>query len=497
MVWQPVDIHWLPHSLNTTTLITKGCKMSTQLFNGDFDEDGMGSDPGVLFDPTGLRAGNYFPNEISTTTLSPVVFSKNGPFYSGGLMVKGTLKTDVSPTPTLITLELGVDYIYSPQFNIIKQLLGLDAYSYIILIDKSKWMSIHLSYHAVGAIVDQVLMAEIGRLGVFDQNDLTVWASLVGDAEAFNKLNIDDLLSQTSNVYILSRELELISKNLDTPAEWLEYIKQEFNGMVTTISGLQAQIDSLKAMLLQAATPIDLSPYLLKSDMPTQSEAEAGLSILPRAWSSKRVYDAILKNGVLSSSINVVTTDVSLESFIAGGTVLCQQINAISIRVPDVVAMSGKRTEYVNEGVGPVTIYGDPIVIGANVLSGIPLLPGDNITLLSDGVKYHAISGSGALHYSDSFKSGTGYSRTPEGTITQRGNFITGSNGKLHITFPIMFPQAVESIVATHIGGGGAICFVDVTTGEVTLAGFNVATSVLFNAVSPNPLNGYWVAIGN
>jgi hypothetical protein len=458
--------------------------MSTQLFDGDFDEDGIGADPGVTFDPTGLRVGNYFPNEVTDPVSSPVVFSKNGPFYSDGLLVKGILITETHTLRTLVTLQLGVDYIYSPQFNLIKQLLGLDAFSYVVLIDKTKWSSIHLSYHAVGAVVDQILMSEIGSLGTFDQNDLTIWSSLIGDSQAFNKLKINDLLSQTSNVYILSRELELISKNLDAPAEWLEYIKQEFDVMTTAVSGFQSKIDSLNATIAQTINSIsnvDLSPYLLKSDLPTTQEVSDGTLPLAKSWSPALIKQAVLDFSTTFRMV-IVTDGGVLPVSIKDASLMIKMANYTyansTITLPEAGAFGIGRVELVNVGdsnlirLNPSALNvfkGNSGTVGTLFLGG-----GESVILECDGDNtWYVVGGSMQLQFSPS------YSCVFNGGSLRIGNTLiqcvrgTTTNGIGQFVFSATFPNNILHIGAQLLNNTFmAQC--QLTMGDYTLSGGRV-----------------------
>ncbi|WP_430539760.1 gp53-like domain-containing protein [Pseudomonas mandelii] len=49
--------------------------------------------------------------------------------------------------------------------------------------------------------------------------------------------------------------------------------------------------------------------------------------------------------------------------------------------------------------------------------------------------------------------------------MEQWGVGTTDANGDVYITFPISFPMAFSSLVATHVGGDGAMVILVVGTG--------------------------------
>jgi len=69
-------------------------------------------------------------------------------------------------------------------------------------------------------------------------------------------------------------------------------------------------------------------------------------------------------------------------------------------------------------------------------------------------------SGDAALKYSPMFSSSlgvSGFQKHPSGMIEQWGSGVTDASGNAYVTFPVSFPNAVSSIVANHVGSGGAV----------------------------------------
>jgi hypothetical protein len=213
-------------------------------------------------------------DEIHTVT-NAAIFPTNGPFYINDFVVSGTH----SGSPTQIPLTFGVDYIYSPRFNIIKNLLGLDAYSYIVLLNHSHWNSVTLSYHAVGGLTDEILLSEIGGAGNFDRNNLTIWNSFVGDAELLSKLRIDDLLSQTANVFILSRQLEIIANSISAVPNWLIELQGNYAALVENVNGVRAIADNFSVLLTQNGVTSGTYTSIIPGEI-----RQFGLPSVPAGW---------------------------------------------------------------------------------------------------------------------------------------------------------------------------------------------------------------------
>lgn len=92
-----------------------------------------------------------------------------------------------------------------------------------------------------------------------------------------------------------------------------------------------------------------------------------------------------------------------------------------------------------------------------------------------------------------------GYKKYPDPTsptgymIEQWGIGTTDASGKIYVTFPIPFPNAVNAITGNHLGTGGAsliVVYGSLSNNGVTLNIFNVA------GATQSSWYGYWRAIG-
>ena len=200
----------------------------------------------LRFDPTGINPHNHIQNETVTITNDTSIFPTKGPFYVGETIVG--IKKNTTVTVPLVPF---VDYIYSPMFGVMKSLLGVDTYSYILLLDYTLWQTVSLSYHAVGGILDDVLLSQIAQLGAFDRTDLSRWGTLQGDSVIMRNITLADLVNQSANVYMLSKQLDAIASNLSGPSEWLEYITEQYQKEIGQIGQISQTLVSLITSLAQ------------------------------------------------------------------------------------------------------------------------------------------------------------------------------------------------------------------------------------------------------
>ena len=221
--------------------------MTTNIIDGYFTDGALADDITNKFDSTGLSANNLIANEVTSPIISPAIFTAKGPFYSNNLIITG------KPTGSLIDAPLvfGTDYTFSPAFSLLLNLIGLNAYTYILLLNYTSWDSISITYQAVGGLLDEPLLLEISNLGTFDRTDISIWNSLIGDASVTTNLHIEDLLSQTANVYVLSKQLEIIAKEIQAPTDLYQAVKREMVSLIESNASLQTIINSWRAAFEQ------------------------------------------------------------------------------------------------------------------------------------------------------------------------------------------------------------------------------------------------------
>lgn len=128
-------------------------------------------------------------------------------------------------------------------------------------------------------------------------------------------------------------------------------------------------------------------------------------------------------------------------------------------------------------------------------LSSITMAAGESASFVKEfGV--WCVYGTAALKYSAQFSArteGNGFERKPSGLIEQWGYGISDASGNLYVTFPVSFPGAMRNIVATHVGGAGAI--VICVGGSATKQGVTLRIQEGISG-SPGVWGVYWRAIG-
>lgn len=75
------------------------------------------------------------------------------------------------------------------------------------------------------------------------------------------------------------------------------------------------------------------------------------------------------------------------------------------------------------------------------------------------------------------------------------GTTVAGNNGKLAVTFPTPFPNAVLAITGSHRGAGGAMFVVD-NTQPINANGFTALVSQTLGGTTSSAFGFFYVAIG-
>jgi len=141
----------------------------------------------------------------------------------------------------------------------------------------------------------------------------------------------------------------------------------------------------------------------------------------------------------------------------------------------------------------------DPIYIADSLVSSISVNGGETLSLFWTGALWFAISGSATLYkastaFGNSIAA-SGYQKLPSGLIIQWGlTGFAGTTGQV-ITFPIAFPTACRSFVATALGTNSTGA--DIV--EYSAIGATTAAVQLVNATTSTFASGYcqWIAIGH
>lgn len=118
----------------------------------------------------------------------------------------------------------------------------------------------------------------------------------------------------------------------------------------------------------------------------------------------------------------------------------------------------------VNAGAGALTVSAAPgsdtVKASNGVVGSVVLGVGETAEFLKLENQWRLIGGTISLKYASLFSGMTGnpgYQKYSSGNIDQWGYGTTDANGEVFVTFPISFPTAFVSVVATHVGGDGAM----------------------------------------
>lgn len=118
----------------------------------------------------------------------------------------------------------------------------------------------------------------------------------------------------------------------------------------------------------------------------------------------------------------------------------------------------------INAGAGALTVSAAPgpdtIKTSNGVIGSIVLGMGETAEFLKLENQWRLVGGTVSLKYASLFSGmngNPGYQKYSSGNIDQWGYGTTDANGEVFVTFPISFPTAFVSVVATHVGGDGAM----------------------------------------
>ena len=194
----------------------------------------------LAYDPTGTAPANLVTAEIHTPITEPAIFTEQGPFYESSITITGTSVYD----GTLVTLQLYVDFLWSPMFSIASADTGKTVYSYIVLTNYLKWSRLSVTYHGVGGNRDNILLAEIVAAGNFDRTNIDNWLAFQGDVSALNMTSVDYSLKNTGIAYLFARKLDAIAIAMRTPSTYAAFITGNYTSLRNDVNSLQAAISS-------------------------------------------------------------------------------------------------------------------------------------------------------------------------------------------------------------------------------------------------------------
>lgn len=126
----------------------------------------------------------------------------------------------------------------------------------------------------------------------------------------------------------------------------------------------------------------------------------------------------------------------------------------------------------INAGNGVLTINpaaNEQIETCNGTIGSLKLGLGDSACLIKLANQWRLYGGSVSDRYATAhsgINGNVGYQRFASGNIDQWGVGTTDAKGEVDITFPISFPTAFSSVVATHAGGDGAMVILIAGSGK-------------------------------
>lgn len=141
--------------------------------------------------------------------------------------------------------------------------------------------------------------------------------------------------------------------------------------------------------------------------------------------------------------------------------------------------VSGSRLRIVNNGTAAMTVarQGTDSIYAPTlaVVTSLSLSAGDSLDVMSDGTAWYILGGTVALKYaSGAFGYSNSYQRLPSGLILQWGSFVSSAAGDVDVTFPLVFPTALRSVVTSPAVAAGTGYFS--TQHDGTVSGFKGAS---------------------
>ncbi|SFW77031.1 phage tail protein [Pseudomonas sp. NFACC04-2] len=176
----------------------------------------------------------------------------------------------------------------------------------------------------------------------------------------------------------------------------------------------------------------------------------------------------VRRSGLQYSGFTAYATNTALTVAHIGGVVSFASATPISATLPDTAGvMHGATLNLINVGTGVVTVSTasavDTIGSSSAALGPIDLGRGETAEFIKLDNQWRLIGGTILLKYTSLFSGqlgNPGYQKYASGNIDQWGFGTTDANGEVFVTFPISFPNAFVSAVATHAGGDSAIVIV-------------------------------------
>lgn len=212
---------------------------------------------------------------------------------------------------------------------------------------------------------------------------------------------------------------------------------------------------------------------------PTPAQFDNDTSLATTAFVQRALGNMQASRTVAAGSTSLALGDV-------GKTVSVTGTSAATITLPQGAGIpDGSKLEFFVSNTSSVTIlpYGaDTIFVNSGLVPNFLLYAGDSLTLEWIGITWIAVAGSAQLRYSTgrfgSSLTAAGYQKLPSGLIIQWGSATTNAAGAVTVSYPIAFPNAVVSLVASGTNSNVVTtAFINVNPISLSQAAFYAANT--------------------
>lgn len=181
----------------------------------------------------------------------------------------------------------------------------------------------------------------------------------------------------------------------------------------------------------------------------------------------------VARAGLQFSGFISYPTSTALTMANVGGVASFASTTPITATLPTINGITHASTLHViNAGNGVLTINpaaNEQIETCNGTIGSLKLGLGDSACLIKLANQWRLYGGSVSDRYATAhsgINGNVGYQRFASGNIDQWGVGTTDAKGEVDITFPISFPTAFSSVVATHAGGDGAMVILIAGSGK-------------------------------
>lgn len=181
----------------------------------------------------------------------------------------------------------------------------------------------------------------------------------------------------------------------------------------------------------------------------------------------------VARAGLQFSGFISYPTSTALTMANVGGVASFASTTPITATLPTINGITHASTLHViNAGNGVLTINpaaNEQIETCNGTIGSLKLGLGDSACLIKLANQWRLYGGSISDRYATAhsgINGNVGYQRFASGNIDQWGVGTTDAKGEVDITFPISFPTAFSSVVATHAGGDGAMVILIAGSGK-------------------------------